>query len=73
VRQQIDYDSAQTLRKSRGITDMILNFGQKSGEPVVDASAEAERLRAEQELTNEVTGGGTVLIRRRNSSKLPGL
>jgi hypothetical protein len=52
---------------------MILSFGQGTREPVVDASAEAERLRSEQELANEVTGGGTVLIRRKNSSKLPGL
>jgi hypothetical protein len=73
VRQQVDYDSAQTLRKNRSFADMILSFGQAPREPVVDASAEAERLRSEQELTNEVTGGGTVLIRRRNSSKLPGL
>jgi hypothetical protein len=74
VRQQVDYDSAQTLRKNRGFADMILSFGQGGPrEPVVDAAAEAERLRAEGELAKEVTGGGTVLIKRRNSSKLPGL
>jgi hypothetical protein len=73
VRQQVDYDAAQTLRKNRSFTDMILNFGKAPREPLVDASAEAERLRTEDELTKEVTGGGTVLIRRKNSSKLPGL
>jgi hypothetical protein len=73
VRQQVDYDSAQTLRKNRSFADMILSFGQGPREPVVDAAAEAERLRAEGEVAKEVTGGGTVLIRRKNSSKLPGL
>lgn len=73
VRQQVDYDAAQTLRKNRSFADMILSFGQAPREPVVDASAEAERLRAEGDLAKEVTGGGTVLIKRRNSTKLPGL
>jgi hypothetical protein len=73
VRQQVDYDAAQTLRKNRNFADVILNFGKTPREPLVDASAEAERLRTEEEITKEVTGGGTVLIRRKNSSKLPGL
>ena len=73
VRQQIDFDSAQILRKNRSFADMILNFGKKSGEPVVDAAAESERLRSEQESVKEVTGGGQVLIRHKNTSKLPGL
>jgi hypothetical protein len=74
VRAQVDFDSAQILRKNRGFADAILNFG-KGGpsEPVVDAAAEAERLRVEEEQTKEVTGGGAVLIRRKNTSKLPGL
>jgi hypothetical protein len=74
VRAQVDFDSAQILRKNRGFADAILNFGKGgSSEPVIDASAEAERLKAEEESLKEVTGGGTVLIRRKNTSKLPGL
>ena len=73
VRAQVDFDSAQILRKNRGFADAILNFGRSGSEPVVDASAEAERLKAEEESLKEVTGGGTVLIRRKNTSKLPGL
>ncbi|HEX5005496.1 MAG TPA: DUF3035 domain-containing protein [Hyphomonadaceae bacterium] len=73
VRAQVDFDSSQILRKNRSFADAILNFGKGSGEPVVDASAEAERLKAEEESLKEVTGGGTVLIRKKNTSKLPGL
>lgn len=73
VRAQVDFDSAQILRKNRGFADAILNFGRSSNEPVIDAAAEAERLKAEEESLKEVTGGGTVLIRRKNTSKLPGL
>jgi hypothetical protein len=74
VRAQVDFDSAQILRKNRGFADAILNFGRSGpNEPVIDAAAEAERLKAEEESLKEVTGGGTVLIRRKNTSKLPGL
>jgi hypothetical protein len=73
VRQQIDFDSAQILRKNRSFADMILSFGRKPAESVIDPSAEAERLRSEQESVKEVTGGGQVLIRHKNTSKLPGL
>jgi hypothetical protein len=73
VRAQVDFDSSQILRKNRSFADAILNFGRSSNEPIIDASAEAERLKAEEESLKEVTGGGTVLIRRKNTSKLPGL
>ncbi|HEY7799298.1 MAG TPA: DUF3035 domain-containing protein [Hyphomonadaceae bacterium] len=74
VRAQVDFDNAQILRKNRSFADAILNFGRSgSDEVVVDAAAEAERLKAEEESLKEVTGGGTVLIRRKNTSKLPGL
>ena len=73
VRNQVDFDNAQILRKNRSFTDSILNFGGAKGEPLVDPAAEAERLRTEQESLKEVTGGGTVLIRQKNTSKLPGL
>lgn len=73
VRNQVDFDSAQIVRKNRGFADSILNFGKSRGEPLVDASAEAERLRAEEESTKELTGGGQILIRQKPASKLPGL
>jgi len=73
IRQEVDFDSAQVLRKPRSFTDSILNFGKTTGEPVLDAAAEAERIKAAKAADNDVTGGGDVLIRRKSSSKLPGL
>jgi hypothetical protein len=73
VRNQVDYDSAQIIRKNRGFADAILSFGRNRNDPVVDASAEAERLRSEEESTKELTGGGEVLIRQKPAGKLPGL
>jgi hypothetical protein len=75
VRAAVDFDSAQIVRKNRSFADAILSFGRPvaTAEPVVDAAAEAERLRSEQEALAEVTGGGQVMIRRRASGKLPGL
>lgn len=73
VRNQVDFDNAQILRKNRSFADSILNFGRGGGDPVIDAAAETERLRSEQESLKEVTGGGSVLIRQKNTSKLPGL
>ena len=74
VRSAVDYDNAQILRKSRNFTDSILNFG-KTGpnDPVLDAAAEAERLRVEQESLKDITGGGKVIIQPKHTSKLPGL
>lgn len=73
VRNQVDFDSAQILRKNRSFADTILNFGKPKSEPLVDPAAEAERIRAEEESLKEVTGGGTVMIRQKPASKLPGL
>lgn len=73
IRQEVDFDSAQVLRKPRSFTDSILSFGKPSGEPVVDAAAEAERIKASKAADADLTGGGDVLIRRKSSSKLPGL
>ena len=74
VRSAVDYDNAQIVRKNRSFADTILNFG-KSGpnDPVLDPSAEAERLRVEQEALKDVTGGGKVIIQPKHTSKLPGL
>jgi hypothetical protein len=75
VRASIDYEAAQVVRKPNSLTDAILFFNRPDApkEPVVDAAAEAERLRVEQEAVAEVTGGGEVLIKRKRSGKLPGL
>lgn len=73
VRSQVDFDNSQALRKNRSFADMILNFGDTTGEPVIDPAAEAERLRAESEAVKDVTGGGRVVIQPKQTSKLPGL
>jgi hypothetical protein len=75
VRSSIDFEAAQVVRKSSSLTDAILFFNRPGSpnEPVVDAAAEAERLRVEQEAVAEVTGGGEILIKRQRSGKLPGL
>ena len=73
VRGLVDFDDNQALRKNRSFTDMILNFGGEAKEPVVDAAAEAERLRAESEAVKDITGGGKVVIQPKQTSKLPGL
>ena len=73
VRQQVDFDNSQTVRKSRSFADMILNWGGAPGDPVIDPAAEAERLKAESEAVKDVTGGGAILIQPKKTSKLPGL
>jgi hypothetical protein len=40
---------------------------------VIDPAAEAARLKAESEAVKDITGGGTVLIQPKQTSKLPGL
>jgi hypothetical protein len=74
IRNQVDYDSAQILRKNKGFADAILFWNKKRAvEPTVDAAAEAERLKTEDESVKSVTGGKNVLIRQKKTSKLPGL
>lgn len=75
VRSAVDYDNAQILRKSRNFTDAILNFGKSTAtaDPTLDAAAEAERLRAQDESLRDITGGGKVVIQPKHTSKLPGL
>jgi hypothetical protein len=73
VRQQVDYDSAQVLRKNRSFSDQILNFGKSSGDPVIDPAAEAERLKAAEVAVTDLTGPGKIQIRRKSAGKLPGL
>ena len=62
VRSVVDFDSTQTLRKSRKMADSIANFGEVEGEEAANAEAAAD-----------ITGGGQVLIGRKKSTKLPGL
>ena len=74
IRNQVDYDSAQILRKNKGFADAIMFWNKKrTVEPTVDAAAEAERLKTEDESVKAVTGGKNVLIRQKKTSKLPGL
>ncbi len=74
VRGQVDFDNNQTLRKNRSFADMLLNWGgAPGGEPQIDAAAEAERLRTQNEESKDVTGGSSVVIQPKQTSKLPGL
>lgn len=73
IRAAIDFDAAQTLRKSRSFSDTILSFGRPKTEPVIDQAAEAERLRAEKVAIEDLTGGKGVIVKRKRSGKLPGL
>ena len=74
VRNQVDFEAAQILRKNRGFADAIMFWNKKKPvEPQVDAAAEAQRLQAEDESVKAVTGGKPVLIRKKKSTKLPGL
>jgi hypothetical protein len=73
VRAAVDFDAAQTLRKSRSFSDNILNFGRPKTDPVIDQEAEAERLRAEKVAVEDLTGGKDVIVKRKRSGKLPGL
>lgn len=73
VRSEVDYDSAQLLRKSNSFADEILNFGRKPSAAVVDASTEAERLKTQQAENADLIGANPVMIKRKSSSKLPGL
>jgi hypothetical protein len=74
VRSLVDFDEAEILRKNRSFADMILNWGASTpASAVIDPAAEAERLRVEAEAVQGVTGGGTVVIQPKATSKLPGL
>ncbi len=75
VRQQVDYDTAQVLRKNRSFADQILNFGKASTptDPVIDPTTEAERLKAQQVAVEDLTGTEKIIIKRKSAGKLPGL
>jgi hypothetical protein len=75
VRNQVDFDNAQILRKNRSFADMILSFGQTPGgnEPLVDPAAEAARIKAAEDANKDVIGTGKVVIQPKHTSKLPGL
>ncbi|MBI1359500.1 MAG: DUF3035 domain-containing protein [Alphaproteobacteria bacterium] len=73
VRSEVDYDSAQILRKSNSFADEILNFGRKPSAAVVDPATEAARLKTEEADNADLTGDQPVIIKRKSSGKLPGL
>lgn len=66
IRAAVDFDSSQSLKKSDSFSDAVLNYGEKE-------TGDDAAVAAEQAVAEEVTGGGDVLIRRKSSSKLPGL
>lgn len=72
IRSQVDFDATGTLRKSSSLTDKILFF--KGDEKATIIDPENEEARIDQEFIDNATGGGSVVIERRNGdSKLPGL
>ena len=73
VRNQVDFDNAQILRKNRSFADMILSFGATPTEPLVDPAAEAARIKAAEDANKDVIGTGKVVIQPKHTSKLPGL
>jgi hypothetical protein len=71
IRQVVDIESANVVRKSQGFTDRLLQF--EDGADPLGPSTDAERL-AEEEATRRVTGGEAVVIERKaTKGKLPGL
>ncbi len=85
VRYVVDDEFGDIAYKEKSFADHIMfwrNQGQDAapapvagtteGAPL-DAAAEAERLRAEQESLKDITGGGKVIIQPKHTSKLPGL
>jgi hypothetical protein len=73
VRNQVDFDNAQILRKNRSFADAILSFGATPTEPLVDPAAEAARIKAAEDANKDVVGVGKVVIQPKHTSKLPGL
>lgn len=77
IRAQIDLEAGGIVRKPESFADRVLSFG-GDGKPdapaPVNAEAEQQRL-AEQEAIRRATGGGPVVIQRKDTSrsKLPGL
>ncbi|MCF6293699.1 MAG: DUF3035 domain-containing protein [Robiginitomaculum sp.] len=77
IRAQIDAETNRQVAKNSSFTDRVLFW--RDGDTYIeegtmlDADAEAERLRREQS-AESATGGGDVVIRKRSSGiKLPGL
>ncbi len=76
IRSKLDSETAQLTIKPKNFADRILFW--RGGdthivdETMLDADAEAERLRR-QELVEGSTGGGKVKIRKSSKIRLPGL
>lgn len=77
IRAQLDAETNRQVTKSTNFTDRVLFW--RNGDTYIeegtmlDADAEAERLRREQS-AETATGGGSVVIRKkRRGIKLPGL
>ena len=76
IRAQIDLEAGGIVRKPENFADRILSFGDDKPDAPAPVNAEAEQQRlAEQESIRRATGGGAVVIQRKDTtrSKLPGL
>lgn len=77
IREILDEEAANVAHKDYGFADKILNFGKTKSIPSnpLDATAEAEALKAEAKIINNATGGKEVTIKQNKPRgfKLPGL
>ncbi|MFZ4601927.1 MAG: DUF3035 domain-containing protein [Caulobacterales bacterium] len=77
VRAQIDLEAGGIVRKPESFANRVLSFGSDAKpEAATPLNPETESLRlAEQETIRKATGGGAVVIQRKDTtkSKLPGL
>jgi hypothetical protein len=74
IRETIDFESQNIVRRNQDFVDRLLSFGGSSAPRAapLDAEAEAERLERDEAI-RRATGGGQVVIERdRGGFKLPG-
>lgn len=72
IRREIDRESAVLAETSRNFIQRLLDYGPEPG-TVVDAPAEARRLRENEALGKPVTEGETPTIERRDRGLLEGI
>jgi hypothetical protein len=74
IRDTVDFESQNIVRRNRGFVDRLLAFGSGEADSSQPLNAEAEQQRlAEQEQIRRLTGGGEVVIQRDSGGiKLPG-
>jgi hypothetical protein len=74
IRETIDYETQNVVRRDQGFVDRVLTFGGSGGDQAAPLNPEEEERRlAEDEAIRRATGGGEVTIERdRGGFKLPG-